>query len=117
MLNENGEIIIDDGILIESDEICAIYDTNKGCFEFICETRFELSILLTAQDLRIKNPDEEERLCSECGVLMQEGFVFESDATQYCSEECLTQVITWEDYLVMHDNGDGDVYWTDWYDC
>ena len=44
---------------------------------------------------------------------MQERFVFELDATQYCSEKCLMQVITWEDYLAMHDNGGGDAYWTE----
>ncbi|WP_342507326.1 hypothetical protein [Sporosarcina sp. FSL K6-2383] len=56
-------------------------------------------------------------LCSQCGTPMQERFIFEPDATQYCSEECLKQVITWEDYLAIHDNGNGDAYWTDWYDC
>src|SRR5690606_33077837 len=102
---------------IESDEICAIYDINEGFFKYVCTTRLELSAILTAQNLRMKDLDEEDRLCSQCGTPMQEGFAFESDATQYCSEECLTQVITWDEYLAMHDNGDGDAYWTDWYDC
>lgn len=117
VLNENGVIIIDDGILIESDGICAIYDINEGYFKYVCTTRLELSTMLTRQNFRMKDLDEEDRLCSQCGTPMHEGFYFESDATQYCSEECLTKVITWEDYLLMHDNGDGDAYWTDWYDC
>ena len=117
VVDGNGTIVMHDGILIESDEICAIYDINEGFFKYVCTTRLELSTILTTQNLRMKDLDEEDRLCSQCGRPMQEGFVFESDATQYCSEECLTQVITWEDYLVMHDNGDGDAYWTDWYDC
>lgn len=117
VVDGNGTIVIYDGILIESDEVCAIYDINEGIFKYVCITRLEMSAILTAQNLRMKDLDEEDRLCSQCGTLMQEGFYFESDATQYCSEWCLTQVITWEEYLEIHDNGDGDAYWTDWYDC
>lgn len=65
----------------------------------------------------MKDPEEDGRLYSECGVPMQEGFYFESDVTQYCCEICLTKVITWGEYLAIHDVGDGDAYWTDWYDC
>ncbi|MBE1553209.1 hypothetical protein [Sporosarcina limicola] len=117
VVDRNGTIVIQDGILIESDKVCAIYDINEGFFKFECATRLELNTVLTAHHLRMKDLEEEERLCSECGVPMQEGFYFESDAKQYCSEKCLMQVITWEDYLSMHDNGNGDAYWTDWYDC
>lgn len=73
--------------------------------------------MLVTQGLRMKDPEEEEPLCSECGITMQEGFYFESDGTQYCSEKCLTKVITWDEYLAIHDDGNGDAYWTDWYDC
>ena len=65
----------------------------------------------------MKDPYEEERLCSECGVPMQEGFYFESDATSIAVKNVLTKVITWEEYLVMHDDGNGDAYWTEWDDC
>lgn len=117
VVDEDGTIVMQDGIFIESDNICAIYDVHEGFFKFACATRFELNNMLIAQDLRMIDLEEEERLCSGCGVPMQEGFHFESDATQYCSEKCLMQVITWDEYLVIHNNGDGDAYWTDWYDC
>ena len=39
----------------------------------------------------MKDPEEDERLCSECGTPMQEGFYFESDGTQYCSEEMFNE--------------------------
>lgn len=45
---------------------------------------------------------------------MLEGFYFESDGTMYCSEKCLLKVITWSEYLLIHDNGNGDAYWTEW---
>ena len=117
VLDDSGSIVVQNGILVESDQFCAIYDIDEGHFKFVCTTRYELNIILTTQDLRVKDPEEDERLCSQCGKSMQEGFCFESDATQYCSEECLTKVITWDEYLAIHDNGNGDAYWTDWYDC
>ncbi len=117
VLDDSGSIVVQNGILVESDQFCAIYDIDEGHFKFVCTTSLELSIMLATQDLRMKDPEEDESLCSQCGTPMQEGFYFESDGTQYCGEECLTKVITWDEYLAIHDNGNGDAYWTDWYDC
>ncbi|WP_342513526.1 hypothetical protein MKY34_01665 [Sporosarcina sp. FSL K6-1522] len=117
MLDDNGSMIVHNGILVEGDELCAIYNVDDENFKFVYTTRFELSVALATQGLRMKDSEEEERLCSECGAPMQEGFCFESDASQYCSEKCLTKVITWGEYLNMHDNGNGDAYWADWGDC
>ena len=117
LLDGSGTIVVQNAILVESDGVCAIYDMDKEDFKYICTTHIELNTILAAQDLRMKYLEEDERPCSECGVAMDEGFVFESDATLYCSEECLTKVITWDEYLVIHDDGNGDAYWTDWYDC
>ncbi|MBO0602629.1 hypothetical protein I2483_13255 [Sporosarcina sp. E16_3] len=116
VVDDSGAIVVQNGILVESDQFCAIYDIDEGHFKFVCTTSFELNIMLATQDLRMKDPEEEERLCSECGITMQEGFYFESDGTQYCSEECLTKVITWDEYLAIHDDGNGGAYWTEWYD-
>ena len=116
VLDDSGSILVKNGILVECDQFCAIYDIDEGHFKFVCTTRFELDIILIAQDLRMKDPEEDERLCSECGTTMQEGFYFESDGTQYCSKKCLMKVITWDEYLAIHDNGNGDAYWTDWHD-
>lgn len=116
MLEENGETRVENGVLVESDGICAIYDMDEECFKFVCTLRFELDTILATQNLHMKEVEEDERRCSECGKSMKEGFYFESDETQYCSEECLLKVITWEEYLKIHDNGNGDAYWTDWND-
>jgi len=117
LLDGSGTIVVPNGILVESDRVCAIYDMDEEDFKFIYTTRFELNTILAAQNLRMKDLEEDERFCSECGTAMDEGFCFESDTTLYCSEKCLTKVITWDEYLEIHDNGNGDAYWTDWYDC
>ncbi len=113
LLEDNGEIYFEKGILIEGEGLCAIYANEH--FDFVCTTKFEMDHILATKNL-ILIELKERRLCSKCKVSMQEGFYFESDGTQYCSEECLLKVISWKDYLKIYDNGNGDAYWTDWYD-
>ena len=55
------------------------------------------------------------RICNECGKPMIEGFVVEGCNT-YCSEECLHMHISEEDFNSLCDNGNGDTYWTTWYE-
>lgn len=108
------EIVIQKGYLIEEDGICAIYDGDEKYFKFVCTSRFELDVMFATQELNMKEIEEDARVCSECGEIMLEGFYFESDGTMYCSEKCLLKVITWSEYLLIHDNGNGDAYWTEW---
>lgn len=49
VLDSSGEIIIQNGILVEGDKVCAIYDLDEWVFKFICTTRFELNIELATQ--------------------------------------------------------------------
>ncbi|MER2090643.1 MAG: hypothetical protein ABS920_12960 [Sporosarcina sp.] len=114
VIDSSGAMVVQNGILVESERVCAIYDMDEEDFKFVCTTRYELNTILAAQDFRMKYLEKIERFCSECRTAMEEDFCFEFDATLYCSEECLTKVITWDEYLAMH--GDGDAYWTDWYD-
>ena len=55
------------------------------------------------------------RICDECGEPMIEGFVVDGCCT-YCSEECLHKHISKEDFNNSYDNGNGDTYWTTWYE-
>ncbi|AOV06458.1 hypothetical protein [Sporosarcina ureilytica] len=113
LLDDNGDVFLEKGILIEGDGLCAIY--SNGSFDFVCTAGYELDHILTSQNLTLQELTE-ERLCSHCKSPMQEGFYFESDGTQYCSKECLTKVISWGEYLDIYDNGDGNAYWTAWED-
>lgn len=54
------------------------------------------------------------RTCSHCGKGMREGYCINSGEKYYCSDECLHEHYTEEEYLEMYDEGNGDSYWTEW---
>ncbi|WP_277586471.1 hypothetical protein [Psychrobacillus antarcticus] len=77
--------------------------------------KFELDTLLDTQYLRIEVLKEDElRLCSELGNIMNEGYYFEYNGTHNYSRNCLEKVVTWEEYLAIYDEGNGDAYWSSW---
>ena len=55
------------------------------------------------------------RVCDECGQPMIVGYVVNGCDT-YCSDECLHKHLTDEDFNELYDDGDGDTYWTTWYE-
>ena len=55
------------------------------------------------------------RVCEECGKPMIEGYVIDGCDT-YCSDDCLHKHITDEEFELLYDNGNGDTYWTTWYE-
>lgn len=111
LMNQSGRVVLEKAILIEGDGLIAIY--SDAHFDFVCTTKNELIRRLAIKGLLLQEIVE-DRNCSKCGKSMQEGFYFESDGTQYCSETCLTKVISWADYLEVYDEGNGDAYWTIW---
>lgn len=113
LLEYNGDIYLESGILIEGEGLCAVY--SDGYFEFVCTADYELGHILATYNLTIIEL-KEERLCSKCQTPIQEGFYFESNGTQYCSVKCLTKVISLTEYLRIYDKGNGDAYWTSWED-
>lgn len=58
----------------------------------------------------------DHRICSICNKVMLNGFCIDDGADYYCSEECLTQDMTIEEYLELYDDGNGTSYWTEWGD-
>lgn len=55
---------------------------------------------------------ENKRICSHCGKLMNDGYVFYDGESYYCSNECLHQHFSEEEYIRAF-NAD-DAYWTEW---
>lgn len=56
------------------------------------------------------------RHCNKCGKEMWEGYCIENGMEYYCSEECLHKNISEEEWEELYDEGNGDSYYTDWYD-
>lgn len=55
------------------------------------------------------------RQCTECNSIMQEGYCIENGLEYYCCDECLHKNITQEEFDRLYDNGNGDTYYTEWY--
>jgi hypothetical protein len=47
---------------------------------------------------------------------MDDGYTVNEGEEYYCSNECLHKYYTEDEWADMHDNGDGDSYWTEWDD-
>ena len=54
------------------------------------------------------------RVCSHCGKPMCWGYCICGGNEYYCSDECLHQHYTKEEFGQMYDNGNGDSYYTSW---
>jgi len=56
------------------------------------------------------------RKCDHCSKGMDDGYTVNEGEEYYCSNECLHKYYTEDEWADMHDNGDGDSYWTEWDD-
>ena len=56
---------------------------------------------------------EEFRVCSECGDVMQDGFMEETGLWYCCSEECLLKRMPWDEYLEMYEAD--EAFYTQWF--
>ena len=102
--------------------------SNKIVYEFLakeCQSipglwdKFKDGIIAHSCDIDFWEELSEEldcfRICNECGKPMIEGFVIDGCDT-YCSEECLHKHISEEEYNNLYNNGNGEAYWTTWYE-
>ena len=56
------------------------------------------------------------RECNACGKNINEGYCIEGGIEYYCSDACLHTEITHEEYMELYADGEGDSYWTTWYE-
>ena len=103
------------------------YDNNK-VYDFLIEEckltpglwkKFGTGLMVHTTDAVFWEDLSEQldcfRICDECGKPMIEGYVIDGCDT-YCSEECLHEHVTDEEYNELYDDGSGDTYWTTWYE-
>ncbi len=102
--------------------------TNNDVYEFLAEEcryypelwkEFGKGILSHTKDADFWESLSEEldcfRICEECGKPMIVGYVVDGCDT-YCSDECLHKHLTYEEFKELYDDGNGDTYWTTWYE-
>ena len=68
----------------------------------------------TPENLQPKTVVKFARKCSECGQGMDNGYIINDGTAYYCSDGCLAENHTAEEYEAMHNNGEGSSYWTEW---
>lgn len=56
------------------------------------------------------------RTCDECGKGMNEGYCIDSGCEYYCSDACLHKHYSPKEWEEAYADGDGDSYWTTWYE-
>ena len=56
------------------------------------------------------------RECTACSKGMNEGYCIGDGMEYYCSDACLHTEITHEEYMELYADGEGDSYWTTWYE-
>lgn len=56
------------------------------------------------------------RICSHCGKPMGWGYCIDGGGEYYCSEECLHQHFSEEEYQQLYNDGNSDTYFTCWID-
>ena len=56
------------------------------------------------------------RICDECHRPMIEGFCIDDGREHYCSENCLHRQYSEEEYKAMYNDGEGNSYWTVWWE-
>ena len=102
--------------------------TNNEVFEFLTEIcrcnsklweKFSTGLLSQTKDddfwASLSEYLDCFRICDECGKPMLEGYVV-NGCDVYCSEECLHKHLTDKEFNYLYDNGNGDTYWTTWYE-
>lgn len=65
----------------------------------------DIKTILTSDNLR---------LCSHCSKPMSKGYCIDNGEQYYCSDECLHEHYTEEEFEELYDDGNGDSYWTEW---
>ena len=66
VVHDNGEVVIKNGILLEGDQLCAIYDTDEASFSFVCTMIDDLTRMLSTQSLSIRADEKMLYVCNEC---------------------------------------------------
>ena len=124
LINDEGQFYADvkrnigEGLLSEEESYCITIDKDGSIQieENTSEAEWD-AIMDTFEKYIIANGVKYARKCSKCNVGMNEGFIIANGDEYYCSDNCLHQVYTKEEWNAMTDDDDDDDgfnYYTEW---
>lgn len=93
-----------------------MFDKGTEDTEVFRKDIYALDYAIKVLEPKIPKIEVNERYCDECGELMWDGYCIENGMEYYCSDECLHKHYTEEEWDEMYDEGNGDSYYTDWYE-
>ncbi len=56
------------------------------------------------------------RICDICYRPMIEGYCIDDGRSYYCSDDCLHHAYSDEEFQAMYNDGEGNSYWTVWWE-
>ena len=60
VIHDDGEVVVKNGVLIEGEQLCAIYDLDEESFPFVCTLVDDLDHMLSTQGLSMQVGNWEE---------------------------------------------------------
>ncbi len=54
VIHDYGEVVVKNGVLIEGEQLCAIYDLDEESFPFVCTLSHDLDHMLSTQGLSMQ---------------------------------------------------------------
>lgn len=92
------------------------YETEYKFVEITKEEAYKTEREVTEVDGKyyIEVDIENVRVCSKCGRSMVKGYCIDGGTDYYCSDECLLQEMTWEEWLKLYGYGETESYYTEW---
>ena len=101
----------DDGSYFQTDKYWQAAHTCQACCDAHQVEVYdddELDMVIPKSDV------DQWRQCDVCGKVMQEGYCIDGGSEYFCTDKCLHEVYTEEEYLELYGDGENETYWTDW---
>ncbi len=85
VIHDEGEVVVKNGVLIEGEQLCVIYDLDEESFPFVCTLGHDLDHLLSTRGLSMQIGNVED------GIEIEECEVHEGECDEkvlYVCNEC-----------------------------
>lgn len=70
VIHDDREVTVKNGVLIEGDQLCTIYDLDGESFLFVCTSVHDLTHMLASQGLSVQIGNGEAETADECNEKM-----------------------------------------------